>query len=103
MFRCTSGTLTTGYEFSTGVLKSVVHSWDDQRAGTILWLCRDVIPEHGGLLIIEPVLPEAVDGSIPAMMYLSDEPPGHLRCGVLPAVAISGAMGTAFRVVSLAA
>jgi O-methyltransferase domain/Dimerisation domain len=54
------------------LLKSVVHDWDDQRAGTILRHCRDVIPEQGRLLIIEPVLPDVVDGSIPPMMYLSD-------------------------------
>ncbi len=54
------------------LLKSVVHGWDDQRAGIILRHCRDVIPEHGRLLIIEPVLPDVVDGSIPPTMYLSD-------------------------------
>jgi hypothetical protein len=31
-----------------------------------------VIPDHGRLLIIEPVLPDAVDPSIPALFYLSD-------------------------------
>lgn len=54
------------------LLKSVVHDWDDERAGTILGHCRQVIPDHGRLLIIEPVPPEVVNGSIPATMYLSD-------------------------------
>jgi hypothetical protein len=54
------------------MLKSVVHAWGDERAVTILRHCRQVIPDHGRLLIIEPVLPPAVDGSIPAIMYLSD-------------------------------
>jgi hypothetical protein len=54
------------------MLKSVVHDWDDDRVVTILRHCRQVIPDHGRLLIIEPVLPAAVDASIPAMMYLSD-------------------------------
>lgn len=54
------------------LLKSVVHDWDDERAGTILAHCRQVIPDHGRLLIIEPVLPDVVNGSIPATMYLSD-------------------------------
>lgn len=30
------------------------------------------IPDHGRLLIIEPVLPETVDGTIPSTIYLSD-------------------------------
>jgi hypothetical protein len=54
------------------MLKSVVHAWDDERAVTILRHCRQVMPDHGRLLIIEPVLPPAVDASIPAIMYLSD-------------------------------
>lgn len=33
---------------------------------------RSVIPGHGRLLIVEPVLPDTVDGSAPAVMYLSD-------------------------------
>lgn len=54
------------------LLKSVVQDWDDDRAGTILAHIRRVIPDHGRLLIIEPVLPEVVDGSLPATMYLGD-------------------------------
>lgn len=54
------------------LLKSVVHDWDDQWAATILGLCRRVIPDHGRLLIVEPVLSDRVDGSTPALMYLSD-------------------------------
>lgn len=54
------------------LLKSVVHDWEDERAATILGHCRQVIPDHGRLLIIEPVLPDTVDDSIPALMYLSD-------------------------------
>lgn len=54
------------------VIKSVIHDWDDDRCATILGHCRRVIPEHGRLLIVEPVLPPVVDGSIPPLMYLSD-------------------------------
>lgn len=54
------------------LLKSVVHDWDDERAAVILGHCRRVIPEHGRLLIVEPVLPATVDASAPALMYLSD-------------------------------
>ncbi len=54
------------------LLKSVVHDWRDDLAATILRHCRRVIPDHGRLLIIEAVLPDAVDPSIPAMFYLSD-------------------------------
>ena len=54
------------------LLKSVLHDWDDDRAATILGHCRQVIPEHGRLLIVEPVLPPVVDGTLPPTMYLSD-------------------------------
>ncbi|MGK5551448.1 methyltransferase [Actinomadura kijaniata] len=54
------------------LLKSVIHDWDDERAATILRHCRKVIPDGGRLLIVEPVLPPAVDPSVPALTYLSD-------------------------------
>jgi hypothetical protein len=54
------------------MLKSVIHDWDDDRCGTILGHVRSVIPADGRLLIIEPVLPPTVDGTLPPQMYLSD-------------------------------
>lgn len=54
------------------LLKSVVHDWDDDRAATILGHCRRVMPDHGRVLIVEPVLPDTVDATTPALMYLSD-------------------------------
>jgi hypothetical protein len=54
------------------LLKSVIHDWDDEKAATILRNCRDVVPAHGRLLIIEPVFPSTVDGSVPPFMYLND-------------------------------
>jgi O-methyltransferase domain/Dimerisation domain len=54
------------------MLKSVIHDWDDERCRTILGHVRSVIPAHGRLLIIEPVLPPTVDGTMPPQMYLSD-------------------------------
>jgi hypothetical protein len=54
------------------LLKSVVHDWDDQQATTILGHIREIIPDHGRLLIVEPILPDTVDATIPAIMYLSD-------------------------------
>jgi O-methyltransferase/methyltransferase family protein len=54
------------------MLKSVLQDWDDQRAGAILAHIRRVIPDEGRLLIIDPVLPERVDGSAPATMFLGD-------------------------------
>jgi ubiquinone/menaquinone biosynthesis C-methylase UbiE len=53
-------------------IKSVLHDWDDDRCRTILAHMRNVIPAHGRLLIIEPVLPPTVDGTLPPQMYLSD-------------------------------
>ncbi|QUR68262.1 methyltransferase [Mycobacterium spongiae] len=54
------------------IVKSVLQDWDDDNAGTILAHIRAVVPDHGRLLIIEPVLPERVDASAPVTMYLGD-------------------------------
>ncbi|MER7568309.1 methyltransferase [Streptomyces sp. NPDC097941] len=55
------------------VFKSVIHDWDDERATAILRNCRQVLPDEGRLLIVEPVIPEAVTVS-PAdpFPYLND-------------------------------
>lgn len=54
------------------LLKSIIHDWDDDRCATILGHIRQVIPDQGRLLVVEPVLPPAVDGSLPPQIYLSD-------------------------------
>ena len=54
------------------MIKSVLHDWDDDRCRTILAHVRNVIGADGRLLIIEPVLPPTVDGTLPPQMYLSD-------------------------------
>ncbi|WP_129667005.1 methyltransferase [Phytoactinopolyspora endophytica] len=54
------------------LLKSILHDWNDDAAGTILHNCHAVLPEHGRLLIIEPVLPEVVPEDARAGIYLSD-------------------------------
>jgi hypothetical protein len=40
------------------LLASVLHDWDDDRCVTILTKCRQVMPAHGKLLVVELVLPE---------------------------------------------
>ncbi|MEU6151816.1 methyltransferase [Actinosynnema sp. NPDC047251] len=56
------------------LIKSVMHDWDDDRAAAILTRCREALPEHGRLLIIEPILPDTVDpaGDAREDPYLSD-------------------------------
>lgn len=55
------------------LLKSIVHDWDDEKAGTILTNCRRAMPADGRLLIVEPVLPEVVDPDTGSpVIYLSD-------------------------------
>ena len=54
------------------VLKSVLHDWPDDTCATILGHCRRHLPAGGRLLIVEPVLPEKVDGETSPLMYLSD-------------------------------
>jgi orsellinic acid C2-O-methyltransferase len=48
------------------LLKSVIHDWDDEQATAILRNCRAALPEHGRLLVVEPVLPASVDPSVRA-------------------------------------
>jgi O-methyltransferase domain len=38
------------------ILKSILHDWDDAKAVEILKTCRQAIPQHGRLLIIEEVV-----------------------------------------------
>ncbi|WP_398654692.1 methyltransferase [Streptomyces kanamyceticus] len=54
------------------LLKSILHDWPDERAVTILSHCRAVLPPEGRVLILEHVLPEAVDPAAPGFAYLSD-------------------------------
>jgi predicted O-methyltransferase YrrM len=44
------------------LLASVLHDWDDDRCIAILTKCRQVMPAHGKLLVVELVLPE---GDVP--------------------------------------
>jgi hypothetical protein len=43
------------------MLKSVIHGREDDAALTILRNCRDVMPNHAKLLLIERLLPEQID------------------------------------------
>lgn len=54
------------------LLKSVVHDWDDERAGVVLSHIRAAIPDRGRLLIIEPVLAEITTADGSPGLYLSD-------------------------------
>jgi len=45
------------------LLKFILHDWDDERALAILKVCRQAMPEHGTLLIIEQVLPSKIEPS----------------------------------------
>lgn len=60
------------------LVKSILHDWTDDQAVTILSHCREVLPPGGAVLIVEPVLPEAVavhteaDSLDSAITYLSD-------------------------------
>ncbi|MEU5300075.1 methyltransferase [Streptomyces noursei] len=71
--------LVTGDFFATApegadlyLLKSVIHDWNDEQCGQILGHVRRVVPDHGRLLIVEPVLPDVADPSADVISYLSD-------------------------------
>src|SRR4029079_6450546 len=50
------------------VLKSVLHHWDDLGARAVLDTCRDAMPAHARLAIVERLLPEAAPGDPSAVM-----------------------------------
>lgn len=54
------------------LLKSIRHDWDDERCAAVLRRIRAVIPDHGSLLIVEPVLPATVPADPAGGVYLSD-------------------------------
>ena len=45
------------------VLKSVMHNWDDERAGVILARCAEALRPGGRVVLLERVLPERPAGS----------------------------------------
>jgi O-methyltransferase domain len=53
------------------LMKSIIHDWDDQRAGIILKNCREALRnvEQGRLILVEAIIPE---GSEPHMSKLTD-------------------------------
>ncbi|MFE9840269.1 methyltransferase [Streptomyces goshikiensis] len=53
------------------LIKSILHDWPDDRCVTILRHCREVLPADGRVLIVEPVLSEAVDPETVGL-YLGD-------------------------------
>lgn len=54
------------------LIKSVLHDWDDDAAHDILVNCRLALPEHGRLLILEPILDRSTTGSGTVYSRLSD-------------------------------
>ena len=58
-------TMTVGGDFFVAVppggdayvLSQILHDWDDERSVAILRQCRQAIPDHGKLLVVELVLP----------------------------------------------
>ncbi|MFE0173375.1 methyltransferase [Streptomyces sp. NPDC059002] len=54
------------------MMKSIVHDWSDEQVVTILGHVREVLPPGGRVLIVEPVLPEAVDPETAGLIYLTD-------------------------------
>lgn len=54
------------------LLKGILHDWDDQRCVTILRNCRRSIAAGGRLLVLEPVLPDRLEGTEAAAAVMSD-------------------------------
>lgn len=54
------------------LLRAVARYRDDDEVYTILGNIRAAMPAHGRVLLIEPILPTTVDGSVSTNRYLSD-------------------------------
>jgi hypothetical protein len=50
------------------LLKSVLHDWNDQDAERILEKCREAMPKHAKLIVIEPILTSANQQEAAKMM-----------------------------------
>jgi orsellinic acid C2-O-methyltransferase len=45
------------------VLKSVIHNWNDERAGVILQRCAQAMVDRGRLILVERVVPQRLEAS----------------------------------------
>jgi len=54
------------------LFKSVLQDWGDDDVSRMLAGVRRVIPDWGRLVIIDPMLPDRVNATLPATMYLGD-------------------------------
>ncbi|MDT0443958.1 methyltransferase [Streptomyces johnsoniae] len=54
------------------LLKSVIHDWNDEQCAGLLRRCAEVLPAHGRVLIVEPLLPERAEEAFGGLPYLSD-------------------------------
>jgi len=43
------------------VMKSIIHDWDDKRAGTILRSCRQAMDEEARVLVVDRIIPERLE------------------------------------------
>ena len=48
---------------SAHILKWIIHDWNDEQCVTILRNCHRALPEHGTLLLVERMMPEALGTS----------------------------------------
>ena len=47
-------------DYDVHLLKWILHDWDDDACRELLAACRAALPEHGRLLVVEQLLPDAV-------------------------------------------
>jgi hypothetical protein len=45
--------------FDVHILKWILHDWNDEDCRRLLARCREALPDHGRLLVVEQLLPEA--------------------------------------------
>jgi O-methyltransferase domain len=53
--------LPSGYDLH--ILKWILHDWNDESCLKLLAACRAALPEHGRLVVVEHLLPDAVPAS----------------------------------------
>jgi ubiquinone/menaquinone biosynthesis C-methylase UbiE len=53
------------------LMRHIIHDWTDEQCQTILRCCRQVLPPHGKLLIVETVIPAGNDPSFAKLLDLT--------------------------------
>jgi hypothetical protein len=53
------------------LLRHVIHDWDDEKAANVLRNCRQAMPDHGRLLVVETIIPPGNEPGVGKVLDLN--------------------------------